>query len=630
MSTQQLGSLARVDGPKSSRVVRDPRPIGRILVDRGDLREADLARGLELQRRHDATIGDILVSEGWLKPDALRAAVAEQFGLTVVDLARHPPDDDLKSAIAPDVCVQNGVVPWRMTGEILFVATARPDKFEAWRAAAPVRNRIVVPVVADLDAIHAAQAALYGPALVWRAERRVMAHQSCRGFANKTLRRTTLTGLGIGTIVALCAVAPVTMWKIVSWTAILTMVLAVILKSSAALAELWAHARRKKRRDLVDITLMRQPKISVLVPLLREREIAHSLLRRLNRLTYPKTLLDVVLVLEARDHVTKDTLARADIPPWMRVIEVPEGSGLLTKPRALNYALDFCQGSIIGVWDAEDSPKRDQLEEVARQFHFADSNVACLQGRLDYYNPKDNWIARCFSIEYATWWRLVLPGLSRLGFVIPLGGTTLFFRRSVLDRLGAWDAHNVTEDADLGLRLARAGYRTQMIDTVTWEEANCRAWPWVRQRSRWLKGFALTWAVHMRAPRQLLRDLGLWRFLGVQAFYLSALAPFALAPVFWGFWLLYLAPQHVPDGFGLPQSMLALFIFCEVATLGLHLTAVRTRGRRHLMPWTPIMTVYFLLGTLAIYKAFCEIVTRPFFWDKTQHGVTRRSRRALS
>lgn len=609
-------------------VVRDPRPIGRILVDRGDLREIDLTRGLELQRRHDAPIGDILVSEGWLTADALRAAVAEQFGLTVVDLHRHPADAGLKTAIAPDTCVQNGIVPWRESSEILFVATARPDTFEAWRANARLRHAIVVPVVADLDAIHRAQADLYGQALVWRAERRVMAHQSCRGFADKTLRRATRTLAGIGVFAALCATVPLIMWKIVSWTAILTMVLAVLMKTGAALAELWVQARRNKRRQLVDITLMRQPKISVLVPLLREREIAHSLLRRLNRLTYPKTLLDVVLVLEASDTITKNTLARADIPPWIRVIEVPKGSGLMTKPRALNYALDFCQGSIIGVWDAEDSPKPDQLEEVARTFHLAEPEVACLQGRLDYYNPKDNWLARCFSIEYATWWRLVLPGLSRLGFVIPLGGTTLFFRRKVLEALGGWDAHNVTEDADLGLRLARAGYRTEIIDSVTWEEANCRAWPWVRQRSRWLKGFALTWAVHMRAPRQLLRDLGLWRFLGVQAFYLSALAPFALAPVFWGFWLLYLLPEHVPAGMTLPQNILALFIFCEVATLGLHLLAVRTRGRRHLMPWAPLMTLYFLLGTVAIYKAFCEIVTRPFFWDKTQHGVTRRSRRA--
>jgi cellulose synthase/poly-beta-1,6-N-acetylglucosamine synthase-like glycosyltransferase len=98
--------------------------------------------------------------------------------------------------------------------------------------------------------------------------------------------------------------------------------------------------------------------------------------------------------------------------------------------------------------------------------------------------------------------------------VLPLGGTTLFFRRHILEELGGWDAHNVTEDADLGVRLARKGYKTELVSTVTYEEANCKAWPWVKQRSRWLKGFLITYFVHMRRPRRLLSDLGLRRFFG--------------------------------------------------------------------------------------------------------------------
>ena len=84
---------------------------------------------------------------------------------------------------------------------------------------------------------------------------------------------------------------------------------------------------------------------------------------------------------------------------------------------------------------------------------------------LDFYNPRTNWLARCFTIEYAGWFRLVLPGLAAPWPAVPLGGTTLFFRRDVLEQLGGWDAHNVTEDADLGMRLARHGYRTELIDT---------------------------------------------------------------------------------------------------------------------------------------------------------------------
>ena len=191
----------------------------------------------------------------------------------------------------------------------------------------------------------------------------------------------------------------------------------------------------------------------------------------------------------------------------------------------MNYALDFCRGTIIGVWDAEDAPEPDQIEKVAARFNEAAPNVVCLQGMLDYYNARQNWISRCFTIEYATWWRVVLPGMARLGFVIPLGGTTLFFRRKALEKLGRWDAHNVTEDADLGVRLARHGYVTELIPTVTYEEANCRPWRWVRQRSRWLKGFMITYIVHMRDPAQLLRDLGFKRFMGLQMIFPCHLLP---------------------------------------------------------------------------------------------------------
>ena len=195
----------------------------------------------------------------------------------------------------------------------------------------------------------------------------------------------------------------------------------------------------------------RLPKVSILVPLFRETEIAHALIARLTRLTYPKCLLDVILVMEEEDETTRKTLAAIDLPPWIRPVIVPDGSPR-TKPRAMNYALDFCQGDIIGIFDAEDAPDPDQITIVARRFQTAPPDVVCLQGVLDYYNPRQNWLARCFTIEYATWFRLMLPGLARLGFAIPLGGTTLYFRRDVLEELGGWDAHNVTEDADLGFR----------------------------------------------------------------------------------------------------------------------------------------------------------------------------------
>jgi hypothetical protein len=233
-------------------------------------------------------------------------------------------------------------------------------------------------------------------------------------------------------------------------------------------------------------------------------------------------------------------------------------------------------------------------------------------------------MSRCFTLEYASWFRVLLPGIEKLGFAIPLGGTTLFFRRAALEELGGWDAHNVTEDADLGVRLARHGYRAELIDTVTEEEANSRPWPWVKQRSRWIKGYAMTWAVHMRNPRRLWRDLGPRRFLGVQLLFGGSLLSVFLAPVLWSYWLLAFDLPHplrgaLPAGVG---TLLAAFLFSAyLLNIVVMITGCRGARHRHLVPWSLTLDLYFPLATLAGLKALAEMVTRPFYWEKTHHGI---------
>jgi glycosyltransferase XagB len=372
--------------------------------------------------------------------------------------------------------------------------------------------------------------------------------------------------------------------------------------------------------------------VTMLVPLFREGDIAPRLVQRLCALSYPRELLDILLVVEEADLLTRRALDRATLPRWMRVITVPDGP-LRTKPRALNYAMNFARGSIIGVWDAEDAPEPDQIHRVVRRFAERGPDLACVQGVLDYYNPRTNWLSRCFTIEYAAWFRIVLPGIERLGLAVPLGGTTLFFRREAIDRLGGWDAYNVTEDADLGIRLARMGYRTELLATVTQEEANCRVLPWIRQRSRWLKGYAMTWAVHMRDPIRLWRDLGAWRFLGVQVLFLGTLSQFALAPLLWSFWLFFLGFGH-PLAEAMPLwafgAMAMLFLVSEVVNLSVMFVAVSGHRHRFLRVWVPFMHAYFPLAALATYKGLWELATRPFYWDKTAHGLFDHAPRSRS
>ncbi|MGI1662777.1 glycosyltransferase family 2 protein [Palleronia sp. KMU-117] len=543
-----------------------------------------------------------------------------------MDLSDAPADARLIDAYDPALALRDRVLPWRRMGGGVVVAVSDPAAFAAAKPRLEHLFGRVMMGLADERAVEAAVLRQRRHALAARAEARVAPGESCRDL--RPGRHPGWLVPALAAVVGLILWHPVAAFSALAFWACLTLVLSQGLRVAAALAELLG--RRKDRRGFQSVRgapePARLPRVSLLVPLFREREIAGRLLRRLDRLAYPRDLLDILLIAEENDTITQATVEAAGLPPWMRLVTVPPGT-LQTKPRALNYALDFARGSIIGVYDAEDAPAPDQIRQVVTRFARSGPEVACLQGILDFYNPHQNWLSRCFTVDYAAWFRIILPGLLRLGLVIPLGGTTLFFRRAALEALGGWDAHNVTEDADLGIRLARRGYRTELIATVTEEEANCHVWPWVRQRSRWLKGYAMTWAVHSRSPRRLLSDLGPWRFFGVQVLLLGTLSQFVLAPVLWSFWLLPLGVPH-PLADVLPRGLFltlgALFLLAEVANVAIGCAAVAGPRHRWLIPWVPTLHLYWPLGAIASYKAMFELISRPFYWDKTAHGISSR------
>ena len=596
-------------------------PIGRILVDSGKIDGRDLKHALKLQARIDAPLGDIMMSEGLLRKQDVLAALARQAKVESVHLDKRVLSPELANRLPMDLCLTHGVVPLRPEADALVVAASRPRDFLRMRDELDAKFGHVYPVIADENQIRAAQGRLYGNELAARAEAQVAEDLSCRNL-HMTASRRAWIGIVVLALLSLSVyVAPA--WTVTFGVLLsaLSLLLTTTLKAAAFLSSIFAKQTPEKPP-----TPFRMPRVSVLVPLLREREIAGQLINRLSQLTYPKSLLEVVLVLEEDDRLTRETIERTAIPEWMSVLEVPRSGDLTTKPRALNYALNFCKGSIIGVWDAEDWPEADQIEKVVTRFQDAPENVVCLQGILDYYNSRTNWLTRCFTIEYSTWWRIVIPGIARLGLVVPLGGTTLFFKRAALEELGGWDSHNVTEDADLGLRLARRGYVTELLPTTTYEEATSRGWSWVRQRSRWLKGFLITYLVHMRAPTKLLKELGLIRFMGIQTLFLASVVQFALTPLLWSFWLTFMGITHPVEmtlGTQVLWGLVVLFLAAEALNVIMGCVATRHRDRRHLVPFVPTMMVYFVLGTLAAYKAIWELIRVPFFWDKTQHGVSQ-------
>ena len=586
------------------------------LLRSGVVSADDMMRLLANPGRTTGRLPDRLRARGLVMERDLLQAEARSWGLRLIDLAATRPDPRLVDALGASTCLRHGLVPWRRGGDVTVVALSRPEEFRRLRPMLEARLGPVCAALAPARAVTEAVHAVRGPALARAAETRVPAAESCRDWPR--LARSPLVLATLGAILALIFLQPFALGLGVLALALLSLALNVGLKFTAMIAALRAPPPKA-----ATVTKGLDPTVSIIVALYRESDIAGRLVQRLAQLDYPAALLDVILAVEADDRMTLDALSHAELPPWMRIVIVPEGQ-VKTKPRALNHALDYARGAIVGIYDAEDAPEPAQIRKVVARFQTSAPDVGCLQGMLDYYNPRTNWLSRCFTIEYAGWFRLILPGIAQLGLVVPLGGTTLFFRRSVLEEVGAWDAHNVTEDADLGVRLVRHGYRTELIDTVTGEEANCRALPWVKQRSRWIKGYMMTWAVHMRKPGVLWRQLGARAFLGFQVMFFGSIAQVLLAPLLWSFMLVPFGLDH-PLLATLPPSvvwaMVTVFILSEVANLAIGIIGLRRTGHRISSWWVPTMKLYFPLATLAAYKALVELVSRPFYWDKTEHGV---------
>jgi len=220
------------------------------------------------------------------------------------------------------------------------------------------------------------------------------------------------------------------------------------------------------------------------------------------------------------------------------------------------------------------------------------------------------------------WFGTLLPGLARLGVPIPLGGTSNHFRARVLRDAGAWDPFNVTEDADLGIRLARAGFRVAMLDSTTFEETPAALSGWMKQRSRWLKGYMQTWLVHSRDPAGLIARTG-WRgFLAFQFFIGGAVVSAIANPVLW---LTALAACILPEAFGAAHDAAP---FAVAGALGantiLALTILMTTppGEPRRLGGAFGVPLYWLLISCAAYRAFVHLLLKPFHWEKTAHGAS--------
>jgi glycosyltransferase XagB len=375
----------------------------------------------------------------------------------------------------------------------------------------------------------------------------------------------------------------------------------------------------------------RLPAYTVLVALYKEANVVPRLAEALAAIAYPRDRLQVVLLTEEDDPETLEACLRHRRPEW-EVLAVPAGAPR-TKPRALNAGLALARGELITIFDAEDEPATDQLKRAAAAFASHPERVACVQAELDYYNESDNALTRWFGCEYAAHFGLHLAGIAASGHAMPLGGTSTHFRTKAVRDVGGWDAWNVTEDCDLGMRLAASGYRAEVIDSVTHEEAVARVRPWLRQRSRWVKGYAQTALAMTRNPIRSARAMGPGRYAA--ALLNVAGVPLVLCSqiVFWALLLTYFGLREGGADVSaiealFPGAVLALGVVSlmvgNFAVLLFHVAAVYQRERFALVSWALVLPVYWVLASLGAWRGMAQLVWRPHFWEKTAHGISAR------
>jgi glycosyltransferase XagB len=611
------------------------RALGDLLVGQRVITLAQLDEAVALAVRWNVRLGDALLSRNWMDPRRYYQTYAQNFDLPFVDLIREPPDPALLRAADIDLYTQRLTMPWRSRDGRIAIATAEPGPETVLFAREHWGVAIDLVVVSKFDIVVAVQTA-FADALSHRAvfelaeldpamsARTVLTlGQMLTAYASLIALTAGLAFAPLPTLIAVNGAISAFYLGSFVFKGILVSIGGG--RAAEADASIAVEARALRDDEL--------PVFTVLVPMLREAAMLPELARALRSLDYPLGKLDIKIVLEAGDRQTIETARTLGLEGVFDIIVVPR-SVPQTKPKACNFALRFARGEYLVIYDAEDRPEPDQLRKVVATFRRSPPNTACLQCRLNYYNAGENWLTRMFTLDYTLWFDQVLPGLERLGMPIPLGGTSNHFRTEVLRELHAWDPFNVTEDADLGIRIGQKGYRVGVVDSTTFEEASCRSGQWIRQRSRWMKGYMQTLLVHTRRPLRLLRSAGPLGFLGFVFFIGGTVLAGLLNPVFWVLYAAWMIAGAASLDAAFPQSVLLLCVFNLLAGNGafiylLMLGPIR-RGWLHLVPLSLTVFAYWVLISIAAYRGLWQLIHDPFFWEKTPHGLSRYEAAELS
>lgn len=600
--------------------------LGEQLLSEGAIVEEVLKQALQQQQHTGGRLGDILIRKGALSLPQVYTALARQWQRSHVCLRSERPDPALLEVGKLSAYVRLGVIPWRRDEQgRLILASCHPGDHEDSLARHFTDEPYRWVVTSPHDIAWALQDC-FGEMLLTEASEtlaRQAPHYALRGRSRGTVSRM-VSGAMCCAAVAGSIYYPAVMARFGFWLISLLFLLTLAFKLFLTTV---GFTLRRRWRDCCDVPLLSDdalPTYTVLVPLYKEAESVPGLLASLDAMDYPADKLDIKLLVEAGDGATRSAILAVNPDHRVHLVVVPPSTPQ-TKPKACNYGLAFATGRYITIFDAEDCPEPGQLRRAASLFHHY-PQVSCLQARLNYYNADESWLTRLFSLEYTLLFDYMLPALCRLQIPIPLGGTSNHLRREALESLGRWDAYNVTEDADLGIRLASEGYVTLPFDALTLEEAPVDALGWIKQRTRWIKGYLQTWQVLLRRPLRCYQRFGHRGFWGVHFFIGASSLVYILSPLLWGMALVWwLWPDIMSEPLPALEKGVALSVLVAGLLIQWGCAFLAGRKGRFTVMFTTILLypLYFILHSIAGWRALWQWCLNPHYWEKTRHGVSK-------
>lgn len=638
-TTHAPDPLHRPPAPLPGALDRAPkgsRRLGGALVAAGLLSEDELAWALFAQRRTGSRLGQILLAEGFVSRPDLYRVLAELWDAPYVDVTTTDLDPKLTEGLDPSQLSRELWVPVeRLTDGRILVATAEaPDAARARAVEHILGAPVTLAVTTEWDVNYALQR-MCGRQLLddasnglWRADE------------DRSARKVLTPPQVLAGLVCLLTLAGALLASPTDTVVATITLLACGFSASVGFkfAICLAGAYHEGVVEVTDAEVAAMgdaelPIYTVLVPCYHEANVVPQLMANLGDLDYPQEKLEILLLLEEDDTETRAAAAAARPPATVTFLTVPSGPPQ-TKPKACNVGLMFARGEYLVIYDAEDRPEPSQLKRAIAAFRKGGDDLVCIQAALNYFNSTENALTKLFTLEYSFWFDYMLPGLDALRLPIPLGGTSNHFRTDALRRLGGWDPYNVTEDADLGIRAAALGKRVGVVNSTTFEEANNAYGNFVRQRSRWIKGYMQTTLVHLRHPVDLVRTTGWRQALSFALLVAGTPISFLTVPPLYVLTIVFLFVSPAELGHYIPAWVVWLgvanFLVGNALMIYVAMMGVFKRRQHRLVFWALLNPLYWLLHALGAYKALWQLAFRPHYWEKTLHGLSATDPSATS